>query len=848
MKGETDIRKPVYSFLPANLEGFDSLAELALDMRWSWDHSADEVWRMLDPALWDLTQNPWVVLQTVSRDQFQSVMNDPAFHKKIDFLVEHRKNANAVPSWFQQNYPQSPLTCVAYFSMEFMLSEALPIYSGGLGNVAGDQLKTASDLGIPVVGIGLLYQQGYFRQEIDKNGMQQSLFPYNDPGQLPITPLRQANGEWLRLEVALPGYSVWLRTWQLQVGRIKLYLLDSNDAANFPAHRGITSELYGGGPELRLKQELVLGIGGWRLLHALDIHPQVCHLNEGHAAFLILERARHFMEQTGQPFNVALSVTRAGNLFTTHTAVAAGFDCFSPALIEQYLGRYAEERIGITRHQLLALGRRDPGNESENFNMAYLAIRGSGAVNGVSRLHGEVSRHIFEPLFPKWPADEVPVGYITNGVHMPTWDSKEADEIWTEACGKDRWLGTTKTLERDIRHVSDADLWHFRIAASKALVEYARRRLTRQLSASGATPQAINEAKNIFDPNALTLGFARRFATYKRPNLLLHDPDRLLRLLANPERPVQLIIAGKAHPDDQAGKDLIHEWINFIRQQKTRPQIIFLSDYDMLLTERLVQGVDVWINTPRRPWEASGTSGMKVLVNGGINLSELDGWWAEAYTPEVGWAIGDGKEHGDDPSWDAFEADALYNLLEQEVIPEFYTRDDNGIPTAWIKRMHESMALLTPRFSADRTVREYTEQHYLPSALAYEKRAADKGAMGRRIADWQHDLEQNWAALYFGEMKVQTRDGQHVFEVQLFLNELDPKAVRVELYADAMDGGVPFRQELKLLEQQKEAIGLHVYRETIPATRPSTDYTPRVIPNFPGVSVPLENNLILWQR
>ena len=848
VKRETDIRKPVYSFLPANLEGVDSLAELALDIRWSWDHSADEIWRLLDPALWDLTQNPWVILQTVSRDQFQSVMNDPTFRKKIDFLLKARKNANTMPAWFQKNYPQSPLTCVAYFSMEFMLSEALPIYSGGLGNVAGDQLKTASDLGVPVVGIGLLYQQGYFRQEIDKNGMQQALFPYNDPGQLPITPLRQPNGEWLRLKIALPGYSVWLRAWQVEVGRIKLYLLDSNDAANFPAHRGITSELYGGGPELRLKQELVLGIGGWRLLDALDIHPQVCHLNEGHAAFVILERARHFMQETGQLFDVALSVTRAGNLFTTHTAVAAGFDCFSSALIEKYLGEYAEQKLGITRYQLLALGRKDPGNESEKFNMAYLAIRGSGAVNGVSRLHGEVSRRIFEPLFPKWPAIEVPVGYITNGVHMPTWDSKEADKIWTEACGKGRWLGTTKTLEQDIRHVSDANLWHFRLAASKALVEYTRERLSRQLHVSGESPQAIEDAKHLFDPNALTLGFARRFATYKRPNLLLHDPGRLLRLLANPERPVQLIIAGKAHPGDLAGQALIHEWINFIHQPESRSHIIFLSDYDMLLTERLVQGVDVWINTPRRPWEASGTSGMKVLVNGGINLSELDGWWAEAYTPEVGWALGDGLEHGDDPAWDAVEADELYDLLERKVIPEFYTRNDSGIPTLWIRRMRESIAQLTPHFSADRTVREYTEQHYLPSALAYGKRAADKGTVGRHIVDWQRDLEQNWAGLHFGEVKVQARGGQHVFEVQVFLNKLDPKTIRVELYADGIDGGVPFCQELNKIENQTETIGLHVYQGSIPATRPETDYTPRVIPYFPGVSVPLETNLIIWQR
>ena len=519
------------------------------------------MWRQLDPTLWEITHSPWVVLQTVARDRIERVLADPTFRKNVDGLLHARRDAAAAPAWFQQNHAQGSLTCVAYFSMEFMLSEALPIYSGGLGNVAGDQLKAASDLGVPVVAVGLLYQQGYFRQVIDKDGAQQALFPYNDPGQLPITPLRQANGEWLRLEIALPGYSVWLRAWQVQVGRVKLYLLDSNDAANIPVHRGITSELYGGGPELRLKQELLLGIGGWRLLGALGIQPEVCHLNEGHAAFAILERARTFMNETGQSFEVALAVTRVGNLLTTHTAVAAGFDRFAPALIEQYLGRYAQEKLGITMRDLLALGRQNPNDSSESFNMAYLAIRGSGAVNGVSRLHGQVSRHIFAPLFPHWPEDEVPVGYVTNGVHMPSWDSAPADDLWTAACGKDRWLGTKKNLEEDIRRVSDATLWQFRTAARKSLVDYARERLCRELTSAGAAPAAADLAKHLFDPNALTLGFARRFATYKRPNLLLHDRARLLRLLANPERPVQLIIAGKAHPEDRAGQALIQEWI-----------------------------------------------------------------------------------------------------------------------------------------------------------------------------------------------------------------------------------------------------------------------------------------------
>ena len=792
--------------MPRDVEGFDSLAELALDLRWSWNHATDGVWRQLDPALWEFTHNPWVVLQTVSRDKLRSALAEPAFRTNVDALIRKRRATLESPGWFQRTHPRSALTCAAYFSMEFMLSEALPIYSGGLGNVAGDQLKAASDLGIPVVGVGLLYQQGYFRQVIDKDGAQQALYPYNDPGQLPITPVRQANGEWLRLEVSLPGYAVWLRAWEVRIGRAKLYLLDSNDAANLATHRGITSELYGGGPELRLKQELLLGIGGWRLLAALGLDPEVCHLNEGHAGFAILERARTFMADSGQPFEVALAVTRAGNLFTTHTAVAAGFDRFPPALVEQYLGGYAEQKLGITVQRLLALGRQNPNDTSESFNMAYLALRGSGAVNGVSRLHGEVSRQIFEPLFPHWPEGEVPIGYVTNGVHMPNWDSAPADELWTEACGKDRWLGTTETLEEKIQGVSDARLWNFRAAARASLVEYARDRLSRELTSSGASPDDIDRAKRLFDPQALTLGFARRFATYKRPDLLLHDPARLLRLLSNSDRPVQLILAGKAHPADQGGQALIQKWIQFIRRPEVRPHAIFLSDYDMLLTEHLVQGVDVWINTPRRPWEASGTSGMKVLVNGGINLSELDGWWAEAYTPEVGWALGDGQVHGDDPAWDAVEAGNLYDLLEREVIPEFYARDTSGIPTPWVKRMRQSMARLTPRFSANRTVREYTEQRYLPAAAAYRKRAANKGDGGKQVVEWLRAVDQQWGQVRFGGVRVDAQSDHSDVEVDLFLGDLDPTSVRVELYANGINGGTPVREEMTSTQTRAQRV------------------------------------------
>ena len=847
MEEDKKFKKPIYSELPTKLNEAKALFELALDLRWSWDHSADEVWRQLDPELWDLTQNPWAVIQTVSLERFKELREDTEFRKKVESLVKSRRESNESPAWFQKTHPKSKINGIAYFCMEFMMTEALPIYSGGLGNVAGDQLKTASDLGVPVVGVGLLYQQGYFRQKIDSDGNQLALYPYNDPGQLPITPLRRENGEWMRLEFNLPGFPQWVRVWEASAGRVKLYLLDSNDLGNFPVDRGITSELYGGGTELRFKQEMILGIAGWRLLEELGIDPEVCHLNEGHAAMAILERARSFMEKSGQPFDVALTATRAGNLFTTHTAVPAGFDLFPPQLVEQYLGEYAEKKLGISTHQLLALGRKNPHDNSEPFNMAYLAIRGSGDINGVSSLHGEVSRDIFGPLFPDWPTNEVPVNHVTNGVHMPTWDSKEADEIWTNACGKDRWLGMNKQLA-DIRKVSDEVLWKMRTNANETLVMFARKHFARQLEGANQPIETVERAKHLFNPTVLTIGFARRFATYKRPNLLLHDSQRLLRLLNNPTYPVQLVIAGKEHPNDGPGQDLIKQWVHFIRVNGAHTPIMFLSDYDMHVAENLVQGVDVWINTPRRPWEASGTSGMKVLVNGGINLSELDGWWAEAYSPEVGWAIGDGKEHGDDPAWDAMQSEQLFDILENEVIPQFYDRNEKGIPTRWIERMRESMAQLTPRFSADRTVREYTENHYLPAAKAYQARVANNGRVGKQISTLLNSLNQHWGEMRFGDVSIKSTDEQHEFDVRVDFGAVNPDTVQVQLFAEGVDGDAPTVAEMELVRKPKGKDREYCYKIAVSSSRQASDYTPRIIPCFEGLSVPLETNLILWQR
>src|SRR5271156_1394542 len=447
----------------------DELAELALNLHWSWNHRSDDIWESLDSELWQATQNPWVILRTVSREKIRSLLATPEFRQRLQSCQRHNHKSFTEEAWFQKKYPSSALSLVAYFSMEFMLTEALPIYSGGLGNVAGDQMKAASNLGVPVVGIGLLYGQGYFRQDFDSNGNQQALFPVNDPDQLPIRPLRQTNGEWLRFQIQMPGSKLWLRCWQACVGRTKLYLLDTNDFANTPAQRGITSELYGGDAEMRLKQEIVLGIGGWRLLRALGLEPDVCHLNEGHAAFAILERARCYMQDHKTSFELALPVTRVGNLFTTHTAVPAGFDRFHPSLMHKHLRRYTEEELFIPLEELLAMGRQNAGDTQEPFNMAYLAMRGSGRINGVSKLHGQVSRQIFAPLFPRWPEWEVPVGSVTNGVHVPTWDSEEADILWTTACGKKRWSGE-ETCADEIRRVSDEQLWQLRTIARKNLI------------------------------------------------------------------------------------------------------------------------------------------------------------------------------------------------------------------------------------------------------------------------------------------------------------------------------------------------------------------------------------------
>jgi len=826
--------------------GLEPLVELALDLRWTWNHASDELWRLVDPRAWELTGNPWWILQSVSQKRLQELAADQQFLKHLHALNESFIKHAATPGWFKLNHPKSSLGCIAYFSMEFGLGEGLPLYAGGLGILAGDHLKTASDLAVPLVGIGLLYQEGYFRQIIADDGSQNTANPHNDPTSLPLRPVIDSSGGWLRVPLELPGRQLFLRIWEAKVGRIWLYLLDSNDPTNNPADRSLIYTLYDDRPEFRIMQEMALGIGGWRVLEALGIEPDVCHMNEGHPAFVIYERARSYMKRTGKPFDAALWATRGGNAFTTHTAVAAGFDVFPAGLVRQYLTDYAHT-AGLPLDHLVSLGQANPADPDSPFNMAVLAGHGSTAINAVSKLHGKVSRHLFQPFFPRWPEYEVPVGHITNGVHMPTWDSRWADEIWTGATGKGCWAGTVDTLTTLMQKLSDEQIWSLRSQQRLELINYVRERLVDQFQQYGVSTATLEELGKVLDPNALTLGFARRFATYKRPNLLLHDRERLIRILTNTDRPVQLIVAGKAHPKDAEGKRLVQEMVRFAREPATRHRVVFLPDYDIAVAQELIQGIDVWINTPRRPWEACGTSGMKVLVNGGLNLSELDGWWAEAYRPEVGWAIGDGQEHPE-PEWDALEAERLYDILEREIIPEFYDRDSSGIPRNWLRKVRTSLSELTPRFSSARMVREYVDGVYLPAADRFRQRSAGNGATAEKLAAWHAAVIQQWPEVHFGEVTVKQKDGNQDFTVQLYLGEMDPDFIRVELCADPEGDSGPDRLAMKRGEQLPGSVNGYTYLVSVSSGRPTEHYTPRVVAAHPTAVAPLENIHILWQK
>ena len=820
-----------------------ALRDLALDLRWTWSRRADALWARMDSDIWERTGNPWTLLEDISAARLEALAGDEDFAAHLAEVAAERRAYLDAPTWFAETHGSGSVAGIAFFCMEFGLGQALPLYAGGLGVLAGDYLKAASDLGVPAIGIGLLYQEGYFRQMIDASGWQQEAYPYNEPATLPVRRALDADGAPLHINVNLPGRSLGLRVWVAHVGRAALYLLDSNDPVNSPVDRGITGKLYGGGTEMRLLQEVVLGIAGWRVVEALHPEIEICHLNEGHAAFAVLERARSLSARLGIGFEEALWASRAGNVFTTHTPVSAGFDHYPAGLLEQYrrvVGGPVADSIGAAAVSLTGATR------ETGFNMAYLALRGAYASYGVSALHGAVSRHIFQGLFPRWPEQEVPVAHVTNGVHVPSWESAASDEVFSAAFGGERWRWGLERSPVTIASINDATLWEMRGRSRQSLVQSVRQRLHKQLTVRGETAPVVALAENVLDPNVLTLGFARRFTAYKRPNLLLRDRARLERLLGDPHRPVQLVVAGKAHPADEAGKRMIAEWVAFTAHPDLWHRVVFLEDYDIALAQEMVQGVDVWINTPRRPWEACGTSGMKVLANGGLNLSELDGWWAEAYAADLGWAIGTTRQP-DEAGQDARDAEELYTLLEQVVLPEFYTREA-GIPRAWIARVRQSIAMLAPRFSASRMVQDYLTEAYLPAAAALRSRLADGAAVAHDLRDWERRLHRGWRGLHIGTPDIAREADGWAWVLPIYLGEIGPEDVRVELYADAA-GTVP-PQTVVLVRGAPivGSVGGFTYSGRVATTRPHTDYTARIVPFHPEARVPVELPLIYWKE
>ncbi len=834
-------------YLPRPLpERLKDLDELALDLRWTWDRTADVLWQAIDPAMWEASGNPWLILESAPQRRLEELADDRWFCQELaERLKAHREYPDQ-ETWFSRNSDAGALGKVAYFSMEFGLSEAIPIYAGSSGILAGDTLKSASDLGVPLVGIGLLYQQGHFRQALDPQGNQLESIPYNEPCMLPMSPVRDESGEWLGITVDLPGREVALRAWQVQVGRVRLYLLDSNDPQNHPRDRAITAELYGGDLENRLKQEIILGIGGWRLLRALNIDAAICHLHDAQGAFAVLERARCFMSDTGLQFAQSLFCTRAGNIYTAHNTDKDALVRFPPELIDRYFRRYCPQ-MGIVPADILALGRSHPADSNEPLTLAYLAVRGSGKATAGNRSQGDAGRRLLEPLFPRWPAHEVPLEHVTHGIHVPSWESAAARELWTISCGRTRWHDTLDGIGQSISRVGDEALWAFRNMGRTELTEVLQRRIARQ-AAFGTAETAGTRFVSKLDPSILTVGVVFHFSKCNRADLLLHDQDRWTRLLTHPFSPVQLVLAGKADPADEEGKSLVREWAQYAKRPDVCRRIVFVEDYDITLAQRLAHGVDLWLGSPHKLHGRNGISGMKLMVNGGLNLSGLDGWWGDAFPTEAGWAWRDEETGAINQRLSEAAQNQIFDLLETEVIPAFYDRDSRGIPVAWVSRMRESMAHLTPRFSANRMLREFTELCYLPGARACMRRSADKGALGTELAGWQQEISSYWSGLHFGDLRVETAKGGYTFIVQLHLGSLRADTVRVELYADPLECKPAVCVEMARGYEVAGTPHTHLYTATVPADRPSGDYTPRVIPMHPEASVPMEESHALWQH
>ncbi|GAB7080243.1 alpha-glucan family phosphorylase [Megalodesulfovibrio paquesii] len=848
----------VFSVAPNLPQPLEPLRELAYNFWFSWNPRIEELFAQLDPRLWrETAKNPVLFLNRVPQNILQSVAVDENYLERLkeakSSLEQYTtRTTGGVP--FPPAEPGQP--AVAYFSLEYGFSLSMPIYSGGLGILAGDHLKSASDLNTPLCGIGLFYLKGYFRQYLTPDAWQQERYPVNDFEQMPVRLIKDSFGHPTVVDVDLAGQTLYAQIWKAQVGRIALYLLDTNIPQN-PEHlRAVTANLYGGGLEMRLWQEILLGIGGIKALRLLGLTPKVIHMNEGHSAFAGLERIRHYMKREGLSLEAALELSASTSVFTTHTPVPAGNDRFPPDLIQRYFEGYARD-MGVAFKVFMALGREDPRDDSEHLCMTVLALKLSRFNNGVSQLHGHVSRSMWQRVWPQYPLEDVPIGAITNGVHAPSWVAPDMALLY------DRYLGGNWREDPDCTRawslaetISDSELWRTHERLRARLVDFVRLKLRKQMESKGVGRRLLELASEVLDPDALTIGFARRFATYKRAGLLLRDKQRLLSLVTNNSRPVQFVFAGKAHPADQGGKKLIQELVQFCQQEDTRMRMVFLEDYDMDTAAHMVQGVDVWLNTPRRPLEACGTSGMKALVNGVLNLSTLDGWWDEAYKPDnsVGWAIGQGEEYEDDEYQDFVESQTLYNILENDVIPLFYDRDHSRLPKHWVRRMKASLKELVPLYSAHRMVEDYTKLAYIPACENFDKLRQDNYKAASELATWRMDIMTRWSGLQVQNIQTDAPVALRVSDTvtvtcEVLLNNIKAEHLLVEIYSGPLDtdGRFTARHTFPMLPKGQPVNGWQQFEgQAQPEEAGRFGFTVRILPRHPLLLDPHALGLIKW--
>lgn len=836
--------KPTRSFmvspnLPKKLE---RLLELANNLRWTWDDDTRNLYTRMDMDLWEkVDHDPVAMLNRIDQETLEQLAQDDSYVYSLDkVLVDFDLYLESTP-WFHKKDEYSEDLSIGYFSMEFGITESMPIYSGGLGVLSGDHLKSASEIGIPLVGIGLAYQMGYFSQHFSINGWQEEKYVFNDFYNWPMQLKTDDQGNQIIIDIDLPGRKVYAQVWEAKVGRISLYLLDTNIDRNSDEDKKITFELYGGDSEMRIKQEILLGMGGIKLLKALGKPGSVIHMNEGHSAFAGLEKIKALMSESNLTFYEAMEIAKAGAVFTTHTPVKAGIDLFPSELIKKYFEDYCKE-VGISEKELLALGKID-GSDKEDFSMAILAIHMAYKTNGVSELHGKVSRKMWKSLWPESLEKEIPISSVTNGIHQPSWLSREMVELFNRYLGP-AWReepASSKTWNR-VKDIPDGELWRVHQTRRTRLVEFARRQLADHYRNLDLPEADIQKAESVLDTNALTIGFARRFATYKRGTLIFRDVERLKKIITQENRPVQIILSGKAHPQDKEGKELIKKIFDLSKDDILRNHVVFLTDYNMNIARYLVEGCDIWLNTPRRPQEACGTSGMKAAANGALNFSTLDGWWDEAYHRDLGWAIGNREELEDYNSveeWDHNEANDIYRLLEEQIIPAFYDRGRDNMPRRWLKYMKNSMAEICPIFNTNRMLKEYTLDYYVPSFNQSEKLKENNFSKATELAAWKKDIASKWDKIRFLDIETSSTHELKInsdleMQAKVFLGDISTEDVNIEVYYGKLNSERQLENgKLQKMEVKKElGDNKYLYSANINNWDSGLNgYTLRIIPN-----------------